>query len=271
MDTYKLKIIRPYLNPVIYIETNSLFLYNQLLLMYMNNNLTLPTGKNILNIQISKEKYYYIISVDKHKPYIVEDALSEISSLIIFYRKPIQNYVLLHCAAIAKDNKALLFIGPTHSGKTTLTTYLINNGYNYISDDYVAISSNNLNVQPNGNPIHLRLNGMEILTDQCKNMVLSGKYIGNHDKRFILVPKNIIDKAIEIKSIYFSSYSNSAILQLIKSKQIIMKKIIDNHLLPPELTLTYLHLLYRFTEYPTYELRYTTVTQAKELIENNGV
>ncbi len=50
MDTYKLKIIRPYLNPVIYIETNSLFLYNQLLLMYMNNNLTLPTGKNILNI-----------------------------------------------------------------------------------------------------------------------------------------------------------------------------------------------------------------------------
>jgi len=47
------------------------------------------------------------------------------------------NMILLHAAACAKNNKGYLFLGPSKSGKTTVTKLL--RGYSVLSDDKILI------------------------------------------------------------------------------------------------------------------------------------
>lgn len=82
--------------------------------------------------------------------------------LISLIEKIIGKYYLsLHGSCCTKDNKMYIFLGPKESGKSSLVTYLIMNGYTYVSDD-VAILDNNKCISL-FNPIYL----------DRKNMLLS--------------------------------------------------------------------------------------------------
>jgi len=50
-----------------------------------------------------------------------------------------RDYCFLHAASVAVDNRSMIFLGESHSGKSTLANYFLTKGHDLISDDKVAI------------------------------------------------------------------------------------------------------------------------------------
>jgi hypothetical protein len=51
----------------------------------------------------------------------------------------VEQHVIVHAAALVKDQRALLIAGPSGTGKTTLTIALMQRGFELLSDDYAPI------------------------------------------------------------------------------------------------------------------------------------
>jgi hypothetical protein len=59
------------------------------------------------------------------------------------------DYVVLHAAAVAEDQKgASLIAGPSGHGKTSMTLELVNRGFRFLSDDYAPMDLATGNVSP---------------------------------------------------------------------------------------------------------------------------
>ena len=65
-------------------------------------------------------------------------------------------YVIIHAAVLAKDNKAILFPAPPGSGKSTLTTWLAFHGWRLLSDEMALIQPHSRTVIPFVRPICLK-------------------------------------------------------------------------------------------------------------------
>ena len=65
-------------------------------------------------------------------------------------------YVIVHSAVLAKDNKAIIFPAPPGSGKSTLTAHLANSGWRLLSDEMALILPNTNQVIPFVRPVCLK-------------------------------------------------------------------------------------------------------------------
>ena len=65
-------------------------------------------------------------------------------------------YLIIHSAVLAKDDKAIIFPAPPGSGKSTLTTYLAFNGWRLLSDEMALIVPYTKLVKPFVRPICLK-------------------------------------------------------------------------------------------------------------------
>ncbi|SEA58718.1 HprK-related kinase A [Alkalimonas amylolytica] len=71
-------------------------------------------------------------------------------------------YVIIHAAVLAKDNKAILFPAPPGSGKSTLTTWLAFHGWRLLSDEMALIQPHSRTVIPFVRPICLKNNSITL-------------------------------------------------------------------------------------------------------------
>jgi hypothetical protein len=78
-----------------------------------------------------------------------EEAIGAIYELILEALHPNLKWLaLFHASAVARDNSALLFPAPSGGGKSTLVTSLLQDRYDYLSDDLVGVSMGDLLVWP---------------------------------------------------------------------------------------------------------------------------
>lgn len=92
-------------------------------LRHDNKGIYIPFGKN-------ENKVYY-------EPGVRPDwVLYSIEPLIRWKDK-----CFLHCGAVSKEGKAVLFPAEGGVGKTTMATYLVSKGYEYLSDDWLIIGN----------------------------------------------------------------------------------------------------------------------------------
>jgi hypothetical protein len=78
-----------------------------------------------------------------------EEAIGAIYELILEALHPNLKWLaLFHASAVARDNSALLFPAPSGSGKSTLVASLLQDHYDYLSDDLVGVSVGDLRVWP---------------------------------------------------------------------------------------------------------------------------
>lgn len=69
--------------------------------------------------------------------------------LPLFYLLETRGYIILHGSAVAKDNKAFLFLGANQVGKTTIILNLIyRHNFKLLSDDFLIIKGNRLYAFP---------------------------------------------------------------------------------------------------------------------------
>ena len=71
--------------------------------------------------------------------------------------------LVLHAAAVGWKGRCLLLPGKTGAGKTTLTAWLVNRGFSYLTDELVYIARDSTRVHALTRPLHVKAGGMAAL------------------------------------------------------------------------------------------------------------
>lgn len=72
----------------------------------------------------------------------------------------------LHAGGIARGDKAMLLVGESRSGKTTLTAALLGEGWDYLSDDMILIERNSLTAKAMPCSLGIKPGGWELLSSR---------------------------------------------------------------------------------------------------------
>ena len=64
--------------------------------------------------------------------------------------------ILLHAAAVARGERSLLLAGKTGAGKTTLATWLVRRGFDYLTDELVWVDASGTRLRGFARPLHLK-------------------------------------------------------------------------------------------------------------------
>lgn len=153
-------------------------------------------------IYAKKRKEDYEI-VFNSEVFITKYPLRKIIDIMYANRCYNEKIFAIHGAAVEFNGGGYLFVAATTSGKTTLTAYLVNKGFGYITDDCILLEKETFNIFPFTTPIHLRGGGFDIL----KSLGAEPKEYSFLDdisiKRYIYAPTNSINKPLPIKKIFF--------------------------------------------------------------------
>ena len=71
--------------------------------------------------------------------------------------------LVFHAAAVGWKDRCILLPGQTGAGKTTLTAWLVNRGFSYLTDELVYIASGSTRVQALTRPLHVKAGGLAVL------------------------------------------------------------------------------------------------------------
>ncbi len=90
----------------------------------------------------------------------------------------VRDAVVLHAAAVARRGRALLLVGPSGQGKTTLTTELVRRGWGFMADDFAALTAGGI-VRPLPRRVNLtaetvRLLGLTLPTETLRLATFAG-------------------------------------------------------------------------------------------------
>lgn len=214
--------------------------------------------------QLSEVEYF--VSYNEHK-------IITYSPISYIYHYMIQDLMLqnnvwaLHGAAVCYKNEVYLLLAPTHTGKTTLTAYLTNNGLEYVTDDCIIVDSKSLLVHPFQMPLHLRSGGVEVLKGAGCNIPdnLPLVFEGNVH-RYILTPDKERSSPAKIAKLFFIERTeNDNSLKLMDGAQSIMsllKAPIVNYPVNPE----YLQFISEIAKIGCYYLKYSDMSFVLRLI-----
>lgn len=103
---------------------------------------------------------------------------------------PEDEVIALHGGAIAKNGKAILLLASTTCGKSTLTGYLWQAGYEYITDDEIFISRKDIKIEPVRKNLSLRQGGFDLIGSNFKN---SNKIYDGKATTYIIKPQEDLE------------------------------------------------------------------------------
>ena len=174
----------------------------------------------------------------------------------------------LHGAALEWQGQGYLFLAPTTGGKTTLTAFLSEQGFGYLTDDCILLRRSDFYIHPNTTPLHLRAGGLEILKQY--NITLSHKQPikdNNCFRRWIYTPLHCIHTPTPLKSIYFIKRNNieNQCIPMNATEKIaeLMKSPITQYPINKE----YIQFISRLSKVDCFRLHYKDMKYVKELIQ----
>ncbi len=108
-----------------------------------------------------KGKYFKVMRNSFHLP--------------LFYLLELKGYIILHGSAVARNNKAYLFLGANYVGKTTIALNLIyRHNFKLLGDNFLIIKNNKLYAFPNRvGATSFTLNSLPV---KIKSQLVSEKY-----------------------------------------------------------------------------------------------
>ncbi len=128
-------------------------------------------------------------------------------------------YVIVHSAVLAKDNKAIIFPAPPGSGKSTLTAHLANNGWRLLSDEMALILPHTNTVIPFVRPVCLKNNAINLAKQWFPEAVFSSVAKDTHkgDVIHMAPPQSAINanqQSAEIVGVVFPKYDANCDLDI---------------------------------------------------------
>ncbi|MHB1484845.1 MAG: hypothetical protein ACYCYI_09300 [Saccharofermentanales bacterium] len=235
-------IQRPFLLPDFKLVMDNDAIINDLSLSFGKYFIKASCGESFdINLENFNSEYYKISYLSEN--YMTSDPLQEIMNIVYRYTKTPEKIFALHAGAVSYMGKANIFVAPTSNGKTTLVTYLIHNGFDYITDDCVLIDKDEMSVHPYPKPIHMRKDGYDVL----KNLDIKPMNVKilceKNEQKYVFTPQNFVDEKLDIKQIIFIEYNNlyNEIFTLKPANTI--QKLMISSLIPYKIDLNYLKFL----------------------------
>ncbi|MCI9436089.1 MAG: hypothetical protein HFH85_02785 [Lachnospiraceae bacterium] len=214
----------------------------------------------------------YQVNEDKYKAFFrgkveeIKDPISFVNNII--FENPFfeENILAMHGAVVEVLGKAYLFLGETEAGKTTLASYLINKGFNYMAEDCILIDYEQDVVNPYPNPLYLRNGGVEILENNGVFVPL--RYVDYFSfKRYIYIPQNCQNVPQQIGSIFFIKRSmNRNKVSAIKAEDAFFR-LIKSTIIQYSLRHPYIREFKRLSTLPCYILEYADLSFVKNAVE----
>lgn len=84
-----------------------------------------------------------------------------------------QHVLVLHAAAVAHDNRALIMPAPPGSGKSTLCAALVNRGWRLLSDELTIIRLDTGEITGLARPVNLKNKSIEVIRDFAPSAYLT--------------------------------------------------------------------------------------------------
>lgn len=131
----------------------------------------------------AKEDIRYHLEGEKEEVLATADILFAMRKIIESFLIPKEDYLFFHAACIAKGSSAVLLLGESMAGKSTLSTYLFANGFDYLTDDYTIIQQSNNTIEPFKKLIHIRQGTEQLLKRKGVNVPVFN--FGTFDRSFI--------------------------------------------------------------------------------------
>lgn len=241
---------------------------------------------NKIKNEYNKSTVLFYYQRDNKKACVLEPDATKINTVDFFKREdllpiqylenllyatliPEEDVLALHGAAVAKDGKTTLLLASTTSGKSTLTAFLWQAGYEYITDDEIFITRKDFRVQPVRKNLSLRQGGYDLLGAEFKKVhkVFDGK-----TNTYIIIPEEklnyesyTIDKVVFLAGYgsdepYFVKLEpRDAFLRLLKGQ--LSSKNSDGNVTEKYLMLTKL-------AQNTYEMRYSDLWTAEKFLKH---
>lgn len=174
----------------------------------------------------------------------------------------------LHGAAVEWQGEAYLFLAATTTGKTTLASYLIANGFGYVTEDCILIDRSTLRVHPCTAPVHLRGGGLNVL----KSLGCAPENVVEFDDtaqlRYAFTPEKCITEPLPIGGIFFieRTEDENAVIPLSANEKVygLMHSPITEY----PVTGDYLRLLTRLSGKNCRRIRYCDMEYVAEVIRD---
>ena len=128
------------------------------------------------------------------------EKIQVLENIIFEQSRAKDNFFVFHGGGVAYKDELYLFLGKSTSGKSTLTTFLINNGFKYISDDIIPVNTEKNTASSPGNPIMLRDGGLNVLKS-C-GIHMECEYCSEIE-RYLYMPEIDFDSQYTVKKIFF--------------------------------------------------------------------
>ncbi len=240
------------------------------------NALSLLYGKYIYSKSpIAESKIYLIEIVERENGYMVyycdndiftENPLQATKDIIYENTQYSSSVIALHGAAVEYHRNAYIFIAPTTSGKTTLTSYLTQTGMGYITDDCVLIDRANLSIIPVVTPIHLREGGLNVLTSLNIDLPELEHIQNETINRYVYLPKNCILSPLPIAEIYFIFRNeNENVMEEMTNITAVMQ-LMKSVMVPYQITDSYMNIFKQIAEKGCAKIQYKDLEYVHSLI-----
>ena len=173
----------------------------------------------------------------------------------------------LHGAAIEWRGKCYVFLASTTTGKTTLTSYLINCGCRYLTDDCVLLDRRSLMVFPFSMPLHIREGGLKVLeTYNALPKNMRKLFEQNGICRYVYTPQNTAECAVPLGEIFFleRTETENAVLRMSSNEK--LTTLLQSPITVYPITYEYLRLLSEISKSYCKRLKYCDMNFVKEVI-----
>lgn len=176
-------------------------------------------------------------------------------------------FLALHGAAVEWRNQAYLFLAPSAAGKTTLTCYLINQGFGYITEDCILLRKSDFHVFPYTAPIQLRHGSLKVL-GQHNSCPEDLKILANPSgkKRYVFFPNNCIRKPLPLSTIYFIQRTDGEDCQIKLNGGECMLALMHSSITSYEFSTDYFRTLSQLAKNNCFRLCYSSMNYVKNLI-----
>lgn len=194
--------------------------------------------------------------------------LQAIEEILHAHRTFPPNIFALHGAAIEHNHQAYLFLAPTTTGKTTLTSYLTTQGFGYITDDCVLLDRETFTIHPYTTPLHLRSGGVTVLKEY-NALPVTLEYLDDPTfQRYVYTPDNCITDSLPLGRIFFITRTkhDNHIEEMNGTQR--MTALLKSPIIEYPLTSEYMQFIARLSKVPCNQLFYCDMNYVTEVIKN---
>ena len=147
---------------------------------------------------------------------LIFDALLNFPLALIFYQR---GFSIIHASSVEYKGKVILFCGQSHSGKSTISNLISNNGGSLISDDISVLKKNGKRYQIL--PSHQLQKLSSEFVEKIKPFNINNKKILTSRDRLIYTNNSFNDSEKNIDICFFINRGDNHAINMISNKELI--------------------------------------------------